>query len=285
MVGDNGYSGQTRSVSRCISAKAAVAQCRAHLVRPADPHELGRGQPPPSFAVDGQQLSWGGGSGDPFFQPAVQALGLCAGNFPGVLERQTVGALGCGSAGSPGLMTFPRRTPPEPSTLPCASFSFPWARRPSAGSSSRTSRRRGEPSASLTTGATRLLVERHVDGFPTRAGTVALILSISPGLRNDVARTEAPSRRHRRDKHHLRRRRLRQRRGEGKLNALATVNRRPDGARTARRTVACSGLTAGNCPSIAGVGRCTSPAPASPVGMPPTRTACTRWSCRSYATT
>ena len=63
------------------------------------PTDLNGDNPRPDLRPDIVNNSWGGGSGDPFFQPEVQAW-VAAGIFPAFSNGNSGPA--CGTAGSPG---------------------------------------------------------------------------------------------------------------------------------------------------------------------------------------
>ncbi len=145
--------------------------------------------PRPDLRPDIVNNSWGGGSGDPFFQPEVQAW-VAAGIFPAFSNGNEGPA--CGTAGSPGDLpeTYAAGAFDQNGTI--AGFS---SRGPSAfggiikpniaapGVNVRSSESGSDTQYGLLSGTS--MASPHV------AGTVALIWSISPELRGDIARTEA----------------------------------------------------------------------------------------------
>src|SRR3954469_4524702 len=186
--------------------------------------------PRPDLRPDIVNNSWGGGSGDPFFQPEVQAW-VAAGIFPAFSNGNEGPA--CGTAGSPGDLpeTYAAGAFAQNGTI--AGFS---SRGPSAfggiikpniaapGVAVRSSSSSSDTSYVSLSGTS--MASPHV------AGAVALIWSISPELRGDIERTEqlldqtatdtdnvtcggTPA-----DNNVW---------GEGKLNALAAVTAAPKG--------------------------------------------------------
>ena len=115
------------------------------------PTDLNGDNPRPDLRPDIVNNSWGGGSGDPFFQPEVQAW-VAAGIFPAFSNGNSGPA--CGTAGSPGDLPETYAAGGSTSTAPSRA-SRPADPRLSAGSSSRTSRRRASTSAPRRAAATR----------------------------------------------------------------------------------------------------------------------------------
>ena len=151
------------------------------------PTNLAGTNPRPDLRPDVVNNSWGGGSGDPFFRPAVQAW-VASGIFPAFSNGNSGPA--CGSAGSPGDYPETYSAGAFQQNGSIASFS---ARGPSAfgdiikpdiaapGVNVRSSLNGSDSSYGPLSGTSM--------ASPHLAGTVALIWSISPELRNDVART------------------------------------------------------------------------------------------------
>ena len=159
MVGDDGDPGANQvgvaPHAKWISAKGccldtALISSGQWILAPTN---SAGDNPRPDLRPDVVNNSWGGGSGDPFFQPAVQAW-VASGIFP-AFSNGNEGALGCGSAGSPGDLPETYAAGAFDIGGNIASLLIPWARRPSTGSSSPTSRRRESTSAHQRMGATR----------------------------------------------------------------------------------------------------------------------------------
>src|SRR4029077_15555476 len=152
------------------------------------PTDLNGDNPRPDLRPGIVNNSWGGGSGDPFFQPAVQAW-VAAGIFPAFSNGNTGPA--CGTAGAPGdlpetyaagafdingnIAGFSSRGPSAFGGLVKPNISAP-------GVNVRSSTSSSDSSYGSLNGTS--MASPHV------AGTVALIWSISPELRGDVAATE-----------------------------------------------------------------------------------------------
>ena len=195
MVGDDGDPGANQvgvaPHAKWISAKGccldtALISSGQWILAPTN---SAGDNPRPDLRPDIVNNSWGGGSGDPFFQPAVQAW-VASGIFP-AFSNGNEGALGCGSAGSPGDLPETYAAGAFDIGGNIASFS---SRGPSAfdgiikpnvsapGVNVRSSTNGSDTSYGSLSGTS--MASPHV------AGTVALIWSRSPELRGDVARTE-----------------------------------------------------------------------------------------------
>jgi subtilisin family serine protease len=107
MVGDDGDPGQNQigvaPHAKWIAAKGccldtALISSAQWILAPTD---LNGANPRPDLRPDIVNNSWGGGSGDPFFRPAVEAW-IASGIFPAFSNGN--GGPGCGTAGSPGDM-------------------------------------------------------------------------------------------------------------------------------------------------------------------------------------
>ena len=153
------------------------------------PTDLNGQNPRPDLRPDIVNNSWGGGSGDPFFQPEVQAW-IAAGIFPAFSNGNSGPA--CGTAGSPGDLPETYAAGAFDQNGNIAGFS---SRGPSAfggiikpniaapGVNVRSSTSGGDGTYGLLSGTS--MASPHV------AGTVALIWSISPELRGNIPATEA----------------------------------------------------------------------------------------------
>ena len=235
MVGDDGDPGTNQigvaPHAKWIAAKGccldeALLSSAQWILAPTDQDG---DNPRPDLRPDIVNNSWGGGSGDPFFRPAVEAW-IASGIFPAFSNGNT--GPGCGTAGSPGDMAESYSAGAFQQSGAISGFS---ARGPSAfggikpdiaapGSSVRSSVNSSDSAYALFSGTS--MASPHV------AGTVALVWSQSPELRGDIARTRAL---------------LGQTAvdvdntscggtagynnvwGEGKLNALAAVTQSPQG--------------------------------------------------------
>ena len=158
MVGDDGDPGPNQigvaPHAKWIPAKGccldtALISSGQWILAPTDSDG---NNPRPDLRPDIVNNSWGGGSGDPFFQPDGAGVGR-GGHLPGLLERERrPGLRDCGLAGrSPRDV---RRRARSPRTARSRA-SRPAAPPLSAGSSSRTSRRRASTSAPRRAAATR----------------------------------------------------------------------------------------------------------------------------------
>ena len=105
MVGDDGDPGTNQigvaPHAKWIAAKGCCLDTALISSGPVDPRpdRSQRQNPRPDLRPDIVNNSWGGGSGDPFFQPEVQAW-IAAGIFPAFSNGNSGPA--CGTAGSPG---------------------------------------------------------------------------------------------------------------------------------------------------------------------------------------
>ena len=149
MIGDDGDPGANQigvaphatwiSAKGCCLDVALISSAQFILA----PTDLNGDNPRPDLRPDVVNNSWGGGSGDPFFRPAVQAW-IASGIFPAFSNGNNGPA--CGTAGSPGdySETYSAGAFSESGTI--AGFS---SRGPSAfgASSSPTSPRRAPLSA------------------------------------------------------------------------------------------------------------------------------------------
>ena len=157
MIGDDGDPGTNQigvaPHAKWISAKGccldtALISSGQWILAPTD---LNGDNPRPDLRPDIVNNSWGGGSGDPFFQPEVQAW-VAAGIFPAFSNGKAAPR----AAPRAPRETCRRRTPPARSTSTAPSrASRHAAHRHSAGSSSRTSRRRAPTFAPRWVAATR----------------------------------------------------------------------------------------------------------------------------------
>ena len=148
------------------------------------PTDLNGDNPRPDLRPDIVNNSWGGGSGDPFFQPDSAGLGR-GGHLPGLLERQQR-ARRAAPAGSPGDL---------PETYAAGAFDINGAdrgllvTRPIGIRRDHQAEHRGARASTFARcgwdSDTQLRQpERHLDGRRrTWPATVALIWSISPELR------------------------------------------------------------------------------------------------------
>src|SRR5206468_1046938 len=108
MVGDDGAGNQigVAPAARWIAAKGCESDsCTVASLLAAGqwvlaPTDLNGQNPRPDLRPHIVNNSWGGGSGDPFFQSTVQAW-VAAGMFPAFANGNN-GQFGCGSASSPG---------------------------------------------------------------------------------------------------------------------------------------------------------------------------------------
>ena len=107
MIGDDGDPGTNQigvaPHAKWIAAKGccldvALLSSAQWILAPTD---LNGDNPRPDLRPDIVNNSWGGGSGDPFFRPAVQAW-IASGIFPAFSNGNE--GPSCGSAGSPGDM-------------------------------------------------------------------------------------------------------------------------------------------------------------------------------------
>ena len=208
MVGDDGDPGATRSASRRTrsgsrprAARLAAASLESLLAAGQwmlAPTDLNGQNPRPDLRPNIVNNSWGGGGGDPFFQQTVQCLGRGR-HLPGVLRRQ----LAARAAARPARRATTRRAtrPARTTSTTRSRTSRAAARRRSAVRSSRTSPRRASTSVSSVPGDGYGIYQRHLDGAPHLAGTVALMWSAAPALIGDIATTrallESDGRRHR----------------------------------------------------------------------------------------